>query len=77
MRSPRHEREAGGLVSTDERLVRALKDLGPQTLERLAATSDMSWSELFCAVDRLSRSGRVTLKRIRRCEYELSLRIPA
>ena len=46
MHSPRHEREAGGLVSTDERLVRALKDLGPQTLERLAATSDMSWSDL-------------------------------
>jgi DNA-binding Lrp family transcriptional regulator len=73
MRSPR----AGDLISTDERLVRALKDRGPQTLERLAVTSNLSWSELFFAVDRLSRSGRVTLKRIHRCEYELSLRGPA
>jgi hypothetical protein len=34
MHSPRHKREAGRLVSTAERFVRALKDLGPQTLER-------------------------------------------
>jgi hypothetical protein len=72
-----HSPRAGDLISTDERLVHALTDQGPQTLERLAVTSNLSWSELFFAVDRLSRSGRVTLKRIRRGEYELSLRSPA
>ena len=58
---------------TDERLVQALKNSGPQTLERLAAAAGLTWSELFFAVDRLSRSGRVTLKRLRRSEYEVSL----
>jgi len=72
-----HSPRAGSLITTDERVVLALKDQSPQTLERLALVSNLSWSDLFFAVDRLSRSGRVTLKRIRRCEYELSLRSPA
>jgi hypothetical protein len=65
--------DGGDHVTTDERLVQALKDASPQTLERLAASSGMSWSELFSAVDRLSRTGKVTIRRLRRCEYEVSL----
>ena len=73
MRPSMRGRDGGDHVTTDERLVQALKDSSPQTLERLAASSGMSWSELFFAVDRLSRNGKVTIRRLRRCEYEVSL----
>ena len=66
-------RDGGDHIIADERLVQALKDSGPLTVERLVVSSGMSWSELFFAVERLSRSGRVTIKRLRRCEYEVSL----
>ena len=65
--------DGGNDIALDERLVQALRDWGPLTVERLVASSGMSWSELFFTIDRLSRSGRVTIKRLRRCEYEVSL----
>jgi hypothetical protein len=70
---PTRNRNRGDHGTADERLVQALKNSGPQTLDRLAASSGMSWSELFFAVDRLSRTGKVTIRRLRRCEYEVSL----
>lgn len=73
MHPSRRGRDGGDHITADERLVQALKDSGPLTVERLVVSSGMSWSELFFAVERLSRSGRVTIKRLRRCEYEVSL----
>ena len=61
-------------VSTDELLLEALRGMQPQTIESLCSLlSGMTWSQVFLAIDRLSRVGAVTLQPIRRCEYQVSL----
>lgn len=51
-------------ILTDEMLIASLKKRGPLTIEALAAESGMSWAQMFSAVDRLSRAGTVSLRRI-------------
>lgn len=51
-------------ILTDEMLITSLKKRGPLTIEALAAESGMSWAQMFSAVDRLSRAGTVSLRRI-------------
>ncbi len=51
-------------ILTDEMLIASLKKRGPLTIEALAAESGMSWAQMFSAVDRLSRAGAVSLRRI-------------
>lgn len=61
-------------LSTDELLLKALRGMQPQTIESLCAVlPGMTWSQVFLAVDRLSRAGAVSLQPIRRCEYQVSL----
>jgi hypothetical protein len=59
--------------STDEELLSTLRTMGPQTIEKLASLPGLSWAQVFLAIDRLSRSGEVSLQPIRRCEYQVSL----
>jgi hypothetical protein len=48
---------------------------GPCTLESLLIRlSQFSWSEIFSAVDQLSREGRLVLRRPDRFGYEVSMR---
>lgn len=62
-------------TSTEERVLEALRARGPQTLEALAySLSDASWSQVFLAIDRLSRAGMISLQPVRRCEYRVSLK---
>ena len=65
--------EGNTSVSVDERLLMALRETGPQTLEKLALLPGLSWPQVFLAIDRLSRSGAVSLQRTRRFEYEVSI----
>ncbi len=51
-------------ILTDKMLITSLKKRGPLTIEALAAESGMSWAQMFSAVDRLSRAGTVSLRRI-------------
>lgn len=51
-------------VLTDERIVAALKKNGPLTIEEMSSMPEMSWVRVFSAVDRLSRIGVVSLRRI-------------
>jgi DNA-binding Lrp family transcriptional regulator len=51
-------------VLTDEKIVAALKKNGPLTIEEMSSIPGMSWVRVFSAVDRLSRSGVVSLHRI-------------
>jgi hypothetical protein len=51
-------------ILTDEKLIAALKKRGPLTIEELSNESGMSWAQMFAAVDRLSRIGAVSLRRI-------------
>ncbi len=61
-------------LSTDELLLDALRGMQPQTIESLCSLlPGMTWSQVFLAVDRLSRVGAVSLQPIRRCEYQVSL----
>jgi len=47
---------------------------GPCTLESLlAGLSQFSWSEIFSAVDQLSREGSLVLRRPDRFEYQVSM----
>jgi len=56
-------------LSTEEQLLSALRGRGPQTIEMLASLPGLSWTPVFLALDRLSRSGEVSLQRTGRCDY--------
>jgi predicted transcriptional regulator len=51
-------------ILTDEKIIAALKQRGPLTIEEMSSMPDMSWARVFSSVDRLSRIGAVTLRRI-------------
>jgi hypothetical protein len=48
--------------ANEVRLVQALRRSGPQTIEALSSRSGLSWSQVFLALDRLSRSGAIALR---------------
>jgi len=51
-------------IFTDEKIIAALKKNGPLTIEEMSSMPGMSWVRVFSAVDRLSRSGAVSLRRV-------------
>jgi predicted transcriptional regulator len=51
-------------ILTDEKIIAALKKSGPLTIEEMSSIPGMSWVRVFSAVDRLSRLGVVSLRRI-------------
>jgi hypothetical protein len=57
--------------SWEERLLRALRS-GPQSLEQLCVSSGLGMPELFLAVDCLSRSGRLFVRRTADWHYVVS-----
>jgi len=69
--------ECGRPVSTEERLLAALRSGGPQTIEMLASLPGLSWAPVMLAVDRLSRSGTVSLRAAGHGEYQVSIRLTA
>ena len=55
-------------------ILERLSKQGPMPLEYLSCLLPRcTWNQLFAAVDHLSREGKVTLRRVDRCLYELSL----
>jgi DNA-binding MarR family transcriptional regulator len=59
---------------SEARLVTALRRSGPQTIEALSSISGLSWSQVFLAVDRLSRAGEVALQRLPSSHYQVSVK---
>jgi hypothetical protein len=59
---------------SEARLVAALRRSGPQTLEALSSLSGLSFSQVFLAIDRLSRRGSVSLQRLPSYQYQVSAR---
>ncbi|MEO5630592.1 MAG: hypothetical protein ABIO96_05530 [Nitrospiraceae bacterium] len=51
-------------ILTDEKIIAALKKSGPLTIEEMSSMPGMSWARALSAVDRLSRLGAVSLRRI-------------
>jgi hypothetical protein len=60
-------------VSTEEVLLGLLRNGGVRTLDDLAETSGLDWAQVFLAIDRLSRSGDVSLRRAGRLQYQVSM----
>ena len=66
--------EPGLASGVEQRLLDALKMKGAQTIEQLASLQPtVSWAQVFLAIDRLSRSGVVFLRRDSGCRYCVSL----
>ncbi len=58
----------------EDALVEMLRQTGPCTMDEVAnALPYHSWSELFSAVDEMSRKGRVVLRRLTGSGYQLSV----
>lgn len=67
-------KHAGCFSSIEQRVLAALRVGGDKTIEQLTASlPDVSWTQVFLAIDRLSRSGRVILRRTVRGDYQASL----
>lgn len=66
------------MVSTDRvetTILHELEQLGPCGFDELVRSRpDLSWNQIFEAVDFLSRSGSVTLQKRSRFNYLISLR---
>ena len=66
------------MVSTDRvetTILYGLEQLGPCGFDELVRSlPDLSWDQVFEAVDLLSRSGSVTLRKRARFDYLISLR---
>ena len=60
-------------LAIDKRMLKALQEIGPQTLEGLCSRAGVAWVQGFLAIDRLSRSGAVSLRQATRCEYQVSI----
>jgi hypothetical protein len=61
------------ISSTEQRMLDVLNEAGPFTLDALSTRFDMSWPQVFLAVDRLSRSRHVALHRTQSREYVVSI----
>jgi hypothetical protein len=59
--------------STEEMLLTVLRTQGPQTLDNLCSLPEIGSSQMLLAIDRLSRSGLVSIEPIARCEYRVVL----
>ncbi|NWF73758.1 MAG: hypothetical protein HXY51_12055 [Nitrospirae bacterium] len=63
--------------SVDRKLLLLLKRKGAQTIEALIGLTGVGWEQVFFSVDRLSRTGKVSLTLVRPCEYRVSVAQPA
>jgi hypothetical protein len=64
-------------ISVEEAIVKFLKRSGPCSLDDLVAQlPDRNWSKVFATVDAMSRDGRLSLCRIARAGYQISLLSP-
>ena len=60
-------------VSTEEVLLNILRKEQVRTMDSLVEASGLDWSQVFLAVDRLSRSGDIRLQRAGGRQYEISI----
>jgi hypothetical protein len=54
-------------------MLQFLKKKGAQNMDDLTTLTGIGWSQVFLAVDRLSRIGRVSLTPVRPCGYRVSI----
>jgi hypothetical protein len=60
--------------SVDEWIVEVLRERGAQTLDHLGGSlPGVNWAQFFLAIDRLSRTGKITLWPPKNGDYLVSL----
>jgi hypothetical protein len=62
-----------GLTVTESALMDILQREGAQTIESLVRHTGFEWTQVFGAVDNLSRSGALRLRRVQGGHYRVSL----
>ena len=60
-------------VRTEEVLLDVLQDGQMRTLDGLVEVTGLEWSRVFLAIDRLSRSGDISLQRAGRLQYQVRI----
>jgi hypothetical protein len=68
-----HAQQASTSHPVDRTMLWTLKRRGAQTMEELSSVTGIGWAQVFLAVDRLSRIGRVSLTPVRPCGYRISI----
>lgn len=61
------------LSVSQERLLKILRERGPQMLDRLCELPEFTWAQVLLAVDHLSRSRDISIELVGRNEYQVSL----
>lgn len=59
--------------AVDRRMLTVLQRKGAQSMDTLSKLTGISWGQIFMAVDRLSRVGKITLTPVRPGEYRISI----
>ena len=62
--------------SVDRTVLLLLRRKGAQTIEGLTVLTGVGWGQVFLSVDRLSRTGKVSLTRVYPSEYRVSVAGP-
>ena len=63
-------------VTAEERIIEILQTTGPCTLDEVSRFfhPNLSWSDVFVAVDQMSRDGRVSLRQVGYSTYQIALK---
>ena len=59
--------------TVDRKVLLLLRRKGAQTIEGLTMLSGIGWGQVFLSVDRMSRTGKVSLKTVYPSEYLVSV----
>jgi DNA-binding Lrp family transcriptional regulator len=65
--------QSSGSQSIDRKLLRLLRRNGAQTIDALTRQTGIEWGQVFLSVDRLSRTGKVSLTAVYPSEYRVSV----
>ena len=60
-------------LSIDRKMLLLLRRKGAQTIEGLTMLAGIGWGQAFLSVDRLSRTGKVSLTAVYPSEYRVSV----
>ena len=65
------------MMPIEEAIIETLRRCGPCCLDDVVTyLPNLSWGEIFLAVDRMSRDGRVLLRQLGYSTYQIALRSP-
>ena len=59
--------------SVDRKVLLLLRRKGAQTIEGLTMLTGIGWGQVFLSVDRMSRTGKVSLKAVYPSKYRMSV----